>query len=93
MTEGDVADMWADLMHDAGAERPSFIYINSGEAPDLLPNRTKKLKRGETLWLDGGAYVGGYTCDFSRAATLGASISPPSSTSPGCHRNHGPAPR
>lgn len=71
MTEGDVADLWAELMHDAGAERPSFIYVNTGDTPDLLPSRSKKLCRGETLWLDGGAYVGGYTCDFSRVATLG----------------------
>ena len=71
MTEADVAELWANLMHEAGAERPSFIYVNTGKTPDLLPSRTKKLQRGETLWLDGGAYVGGYTCDFSRVATLG----------------------
>jgi len=70
MTEGEVADLWADLMHEAGAERPSFIYINTG-GTNLLPSRTKKLQRGETLWLDGGAYVRDYTCDFSRVATLG----------------------
>jgi len=71
MTEGDVADLWADLMHEAGAERPSFIYVNSGPTPGLLPDPSKTLQRGEALWLDGGAYVGGYTCDFSRVATLG----------------------
>jgi Xaa-Pro aminopeptidase len=71
MTEYEVAELWADLMHEAGAERPSFIYINTGTIPDLLPSRDKVLQRGETLWLDGGAYVGGYTCDFSRVASLG----------------------
>jgi Xaa-Pro aminopeptidase len=71
MTEADVAALWADLMHEAGADRPSFIYVNSGDTPGLLPDRSKKLKRGETLWLDGGAYVDGYTCDFSRVAALG----------------------
>jgi Xaa-Pro aminopeptidase len=71
MTEADVASLWADLMHKAGAERPSFIYVNTGDLPGLLPDPNKKLQRGETLWLDGGAYVGGYTCDFSRVAALG----------------------
>lgn len=71
MTESDVAELWADLMHDAGAECPSFIYVNSGDTTDLLPSPTKKLQPGDTLWLDGGVYVGGYTCDFSRMATLG----------------------
>jgi Xaa-Pro aminopeptidase len=70
MTEAEVAALWADLMHDAGAECPSFIYMNTG-GTNLLPSRTKKLQRGETFWLDGGAYVGGYTCDFSRVAILG----------------------
>jgi Xaa-Pro aminopeptidase len=83
MTEGDVADLWADLMHKAGAERPSFIYINTGPIPDLLPSRTKTLQPGETLWLDGGVYVGGYTCDFSRVATLG----PPSPRQIQLHRD------
>ena len=83
MTEGDVADLWADLMHQAGAERPSFIYINTGPIPDLLPSRTKTLQPGETLWLDGGVYVGGYTCDFSRVATLG----PPSPRQIQLHRD------
>jgi Xaa-Pro aminopeptidase len=71
MTEAEVAELWAELMHRAGAERPSFIYVNSGGAVDLLPSPTKRLAPGQTLWLDGGAYVGGYTCDFSRVATLG----------------------
>jgi Xaa-Pro aminopeptidase len=70
MSEAEVASLWADLMHEAGAERPSFIYINTG-GTNLLPSRTKQLQRGDALWLDGGAYVGGYTCDFSRVAILG----------------------
>jgi Xaa-Pro dipeptidase len=71
MTEAEVAGLWADLMHEAGGERPSFIYVKSGGQPDLLPSRTKKLEPGDALWLDGGVYVRDYTCDFSRVATLG----------------------
>jgi Xaa-Pro aminopeptidase len=71
MTEADVADLWAKRMYEAGAERPSFIYVNTGDTASVLPSQTKKLERGETLWLDGGVYYRGYTCDFSRVATLG----------------------
>jgi Xaa-Pro aminopeptidase len=83
MTEAEVADLWAELMHRAGAERPSFIYVNTGDQVDLLPSPTKRLQAGQTLWLDGGAYVGGYTCDFSRVATLG----PPSPRQLQLHRD------
>jgi Xaa-Pro aminopeptidase len=59
------------------------MFVNSGDVPDLLPSPTKKLMRGETLWLDGGVYVGGYTCDFSRVASLG----PPSARQKQLHRD------
>lgn len=71
MTETDVAAIWARLMFEAGAERPAFIFVNSGGPPDFLPKHERILRRGDTLWVDGGVYVHGYTCDFSRVATLG----------------------
>jgi len=71
MTEADVAHRFADLMHEAGSERPSFIYVMTPGPYELLPNPKKHLRAGDTLWVDGGAYVGGYTCDFSRVAVLG----------------------
>jgi len=71
MTEGDVAELWADLMHQAGGSGPFFMFINSGPVPDLLASPTKRIERGETLWLDGGVYYKGYTCDFSRVASVG----------------------
>jgi Xaa-Pro dipeptidase len=83
MTEADVAQLWARRMYEAGGERPSFIYVNSGDTASVLPSTTKKLQRGETLWLDGGVYVKGYTCDFSRVATLG----PPSARQRALHQD------
>jgi Xaa-Pro aminopeptidase len=71
MTEREVADLWRGKMLAAGAESASFIYVNTGDTADLLPSTDKKLTPGETLWVDGGVYIGGYTCDFSRIATLG----------------------
>jgi len=71
MTEQDVADLWASLMIESGAERPAFIFVNTGGPADFLPKSGRKLRQGDTLWVDGGAYVRGYTCDFSRVATLG----------------------
>jgi Xaa-Pro aminopeptidase len=71
MTERAVADEWARLMVEAGADRPAFVFVNSGGAPNFFPKRAKRLRRGDTLWLDAGAYVQDYTCDFSRIATLG----------------------
>jgi Xaa-Pro aminopeptidase len=83
MTEVEIATMWARLMYEAGGERPSFIYINTGDNRDLLPRPDKRLEKGRTLWLDGGVYVGEYTCDFSRSATLG----PPSERQRQLHRD------
>jgi len=73
MTEEDVAHLWRKLMYEAGADRPSFIFINSGEYLGTLPKPGRKLKKGDALYLDGGVYVEGYTCDFSRIATIGKS--------------------
>ena len=60
-------------MYEAGGEMPSFMYISSGEWISHLPNSERKLEKGDTLWVDGGVYVEGYTCDFSRIATIGKS--------------------
>lgn len=83
MSETDIATLWARLMYEAGGERPSFIYINTGDNRDLLPRPDKRLEKGRTLWLDGGVYIGEYTCDFSRSATVG----PPSERQLRLHRD------
>lgn len=70
MSEQEIAANWQRKMYQAGADRPSFIYVNSGSNYNLLPS-SKTISAGDTVWLDGGAYVGGYTCDFSRVAIMG----------------------
>lgn len=71
MSETEIAARWAELMYAAGAERPSFIYINTGGDADFIPKPERRLKVGDTLWVDGGVYVEDYTCDFNRIATVG----------------------
>jgi Xaa-Pro aminopeptidase len=71
MSETEIAERWAELMREEGAERPSFIYINSGVDADFIPKPHRRLNAGDTLWVDGGVYVQDYTCDFNRIATMG----------------------
>lgn len=71
MSEVEVAERWAALMHEAGAEHPSFIYVNTGDNADFIPKAERRLEVGQTVWVDGGVYVRDYTCDFNRIATVG----------------------
>jgi len=83
MTEREVANLFFRHMLEEGAERPGFAHIVSGNLSESTLRPTDKpLKKGETVYLDGGCYVHDYTCDFCRIATVGE----PSSTQTKLHR-------
>jgi len=72
MTEKQVANLFFQYMMEAGADKPCFVMVVSGTFSESTYRPTnKRLRKGETVFLDGGCYIGDYTCDFDRIATVG----------------------
>jgi Xaa-Pro aminopeptidase len=72
MTERDVARTLRRLILEEGGDRTSFVHLQL----DLPGSRNafhydRPLRRGDVLAVDSGAYVGMYTIDYPRMATLG----------------------
>lgn len=72
MTEKQVANLFFQFMMEDGADKPCFVMLVSGGLAESTYSPTdKKLRKGDTVFLDGGCHVGDYTCDFDRLATVG----------------------
>lgn len=72
VTHRDIAREFARLMFEEGADRICFIHVTT----TMPRNNTQiwwdvKLKKGDTLYLDGGAYSRAMCIDYSRLATVG----------------------
>ena len=72
MTERDVARTMRWLILEEGGDRTSFVHLQL-DAPGCKNqfHYDRPLRRGDVLALDTGAYVGMYTIDYPRMATLG----------------------
>jgi len=72
MTERDVARTLRRLILEEGGDRTAFIHFQL-DAPGCKNafHYDRPLRRGDVLALDAGAYVGMYTIDYPRMATLG----------------------
>jgi Xaa-Pro dipeptidase len=72
MTERDVARTMRRLILEEGGDRTSFVHLQL-DAPGCRNafHYDRPLRRGDILALDSGAYVGMYTIDYPRMATLG----------------------
>ena len=72
MTEREVARLFFKFMFEEGADKGGFVHIVSGSLSESTMRPTDKpLRKGETLYIDGGCYIRDYTCDYSRIATIG----------------------
>jgi Xaa-Pro aminopeptidase len=72
MTKKQVANLFFQYMLEGGADKPTFVMLAFGSLAKSTYAPTKqKLRKGDTLFLDGGCNVGDYTCDFDRIATVG----------------------
>ncbi len=72
MTEKQVVSLFFRYMMEAGADKPCFaILVSGGRTKSTNRSTNRRLRRGETVFLDGGCHVGDYTCDFDRLATVG----------------------
>jgi Xaa-Pro dipeptidase len=72
MTEREIARVFGKFMLQEGADRVAFVHICS----KLPYNPTylhfeRTIDVGNTIYLDGGASVWTYTCDYPRLATVG----------------------
>jgi Xaa-Pro aminopeptidase len=73
MTERDVAARLRAAMAERGAHS-SWVWVVSGPGEfDRVDGvtRVRELERGDLVFVDMGACVGGYWADFSRAAVVG----------------------
>ena len=73
MTERDVAARLRKAMAERGADS-SWVWVVSGPGEfDRIDGvtRVRELDRGDLVFVDMGACVGGYWADFSRAAVTG----------------------
>jgi Xaa-Pro dipeptidase len=72
MTERDVARTIRRLILEEGGDRTSFVHLQL-DAPGSKNafHYDRALQRGDVLAVDTGAYVGMYTIDYPRMATLG----------------------
>ena len=72
MTERDVVRALRRLILEEGGDRTSFVHLISDiPACHTQAHLDRPLKKGNTLYVDAGAYVKTYTIDFPRLATLG----------------------
>ena len=72
MTERDVARLMRRLILEEGGDRTSFVILQLDEPGARNPfNYDRPLRKGDVLAVDSGAYVGMYTVDYARMATLG----------------------
>src|SRR5438477_577963 len=72
MTERDVARTMRRLILEEGGDRTSFVHLQL-DLPGCKNqfHYDRPLRRGDILAVDTGAYVGMYTIDYPRMATLG----------------------
>ena len=72
MTEREVARLMRRLILEEGGDRTSFVILQL-DLPGAKNqfNYDRPLRKGDVLAVDAGAYVGMYTVDYARMATLG----------------------
>lgn len=74
MTEKEVERKFVEIMAQEGAEGPGFIIVISGkgnyERISARPS-SKKLEKGDFVWVDAGVRYYGYWTDFCRAGVVG----------------------
>ena len=75
MTEWQIASLVGQYMMEEGADKPTFLIVQSGEKFDrqlqgLFPSE-RKIRKGERVMIDFGATYRHYTSDLNRMATVG----------------------
>jgi Xaa-Pro aminopeptidase len=83
MTHREIARLFSELMLHYGADRVAFVHIGTKEPLNLTQfHSDRQITKGDTLYVDGGAYVRSHTIDYPRMGTVGK----PSSKQIGHHK-------
>jgi Xaa-Pro aminopeptidase len=69
MTELELSRLFKRLLLQEGADEVAFVCVSSGPFRGYYPT-AKRLRRGDTIFIDGGARISGYCCDYNRLATM-----------------------
>jgi Xaa-Pro aminopeptidase len=75
MKETQIVKNFFSYMMEADADKPGFALIASEKGHyDRISNigSDRRIKKGDLVWLDGGAMYKGYWADFGRAGIVGA---------------------
>jgi Xaa-Pro aminopeptidase len=68
----EVARTFGMLMLTYGADRVAFVHAATREPVNLTQfHSDTPIRKGEMLYLDGGAYIRSHTIDYPRLATVG----------------------
>jgi Xaa-Pro aminopeptidase len=70
MTEREAARRVASHMIEEGADEVAFVHVNSGRLHTWYPT-DRKLIPGDVVYIDAGAVVKGYCCEYDRLGTVG----------------------
>jgi Xaa-Pro dipeptidase len=70
MTEREVARCLGSNVLEEGADEVAFVHVNAGKLHTWYPT-DRKLQPGEVVYIDAGAMVKGYCCEFDRIGTVG----------------------
>ena len=73
-TERDIHNRMAKALIDAGCENIAWLVLAAGENAHVVHPKagSYRIKNGDLVWVDVGAWFGGYLSDIGRVAVVGA---------------------
>ncbi len=72
LSEADVVRLLRRLLLQHGADHVGYSNVSANIRVGMMGSSTPHvLERGEMLYVDGGAFIGGYCSDYNRLASIG----------------------
>jgi len=73
-TQREIARRFGELMLRYGADRVAFVHVATREPVNLTQFHSEKpIRKGDMVYVDGGAYVRTHCIDYPRLGTVGKS--------------------
>jgi Xaa-Pro dipeptidase len=71
-TQREIAGMFSKFMLRYGADRVAFVHVATNEPVNLTQFHSERpIRKGDMLYIDGGAYVRTHCIDYPRLGTVG----------------------
>jgi len=71
-TQRDIARRFGELMLHYGADRVAFVHVATREPVNLTQFHSERpIRKGEMVYIDGGAYLRTHCIDYPRLGTVG----------------------